>query len=331
MYAFNPNGTLKWKCSFPSATHLISSVAIGDDGTLYFGSTDTIFYTFYPNGTKKWKIKTEWQASPTPAIGDDGTIYVGSEKLYALNPDGTIIWEFNTRDVIKSSPAIGADGTIYVGCNDGFFYAINPDGILRWKYNMSDEIKSSPVIGAEGTIYVGCDDRNFYAFNPNGTLKWKTYTNMTGYYSAAIDSYGTIYLSHSSSLYAIGGSEINTPEAPINLDFKVKKDYINITWDKPIDHGESDITNYKIYRNNSDGEEILLDITSNITYYTDKNINQGETYSYRVSAVNREGEGNLSNRIHVAVESKDDVEDAPGFYFISFLISVLLVFFKRKK
>ena len=42
-------------------------------------------------GTEKWSYLTGFNIVSSPAIGSDGTIYVGSEhnNFYAINPDGT--------------------------------------------------------------------------------------------------------------------------------------------------------------------------------------------------------------------------------------------------
>ena len=58
---------------------VISSPAIGSDGTIYIGSSGNYLYAINPNGSKKWEFKTGWDVSSSPAIGSDGTIYVGSE------------------------------------------------------------------------------------------------------------------------------------------------------------------------------------------------------------------------------------------------------------
>ena len=66
----------------------------------------------------------------SPAIGSDGTVYVGSQdkKLYALSgKSGVKLWEFETGDRVFSSPAIGSDGTVYVGSDDQKLYAIKTD------------------------------------------------------------------------------------------------------------------------------------------------------------------------------------------------------------
>ena len=77
-------------------------------------------------GTKKWAFQTGAYVLSSPAIGADGTIYVGShdQNLYAIQPDGTKKWAFHTGDQMGFSPAIGADGTIYVGSCDHNLYAI---------------------------------------------------------------------------------------------------------------------------------------------------------------------------------------------------------------
>ena len=68
----------------------------------------------------------------SPAIGSDGTVYVGSRtnKLYAINgKSGVKLWEFETGDIVDSSPAIGSDGTVYVGSMDKKLYAIKTESL----------------------------------------------------------------------------------------------------------------------------------------------------------------------------------------------------------
>ena len=56
-------------------------------------------------GVKLWEFETgDWVIS-SPAIGSDGTVYVGSEdnKLYAINgTTGVKLWEFETGDAVYS-------------------------------------------------------------------------------------------------------------------------------------------------------------------------------------------------------------------------------------
>ena len=95
-----------------------------------------------------------------PALGDDGSLYFGSQdgNVYGINPDGTQKWSFTTGDKVRSTPAIGSDGTVYVGSLDDNFYALDPaTGAQKWAFTTGGNIFiTSPAIGADGTIYIGC-------------------------------------------------------------------------------------------------------------------------------------------------------------------------------
>jgi len=65
---------------------------------------------------------------------------------------------------------------------------------------------------------------------------------------------------------------------------------IGLSWSAPSDGGAS-ITGYKIYRGTTAGAETLLTTLENVTSYTDAAVSNGTSYSYRVAAVNRVGEG----------------------------------------
>jgi outer membrane protein assembly factor BamB len=106
LYAFWPDGTVRWRYDAPCGFD--GAAAIAPDGTIYFGA-------------------------------DDG-------NLYAVNPDGTWKWTYATGDWIFGSPVIGSDGTIYIGSGDHFLHAINPDGSFKWKYDTGDDIWGSPAI-----------------------------------------------------------------------------------------------------------------------------------------------------------------------------------------
>jgi len=170
LYAINPNGTTKWR--FPCGD-IYSSPAIGDDGTIYFGSEDHNIYALNPDKTLKWKFTTDYVVYSSPAIGDDGTVYCGSHDtyLYALYPNnGTLKWKYKTGHWIRTSPCIADDGTIYVVSLDNYLHAVYINGTMKWKTDVG--AGTSPTIGQDGTIY--CGFSKLYAINPiNGSVKWK--------------------------------------------------------------------------------------------------------------------------------------------------------------
>jgi outer membrane protein assembly factor BamB len=196
LYAiYTSNGTLKWK--YFVGDWIASSPAIGDDGSIYFGSENDYIYALYPNGTLKWKYLTGIAVWSDPAIGDDGTIYCGSYdgNLYALYPNnGTLKWKYQTGDWVARGPSVADDGTIYFGSWDGYLYAVYPDGSLKWKTG-GHLAGTTPVTAQDGTIYVG--NRYLTAIYPsNGSVKW-TFDSGSGSSirgsNPCISADGTIY------------------------------------------------------------------------------------------------------------------------------------------
>ncbi len=89
----------------------------------------------------------------TPAIGQQGTIYFGTTtnngKVFALGPEGTMKWERQLGDVL-GSPAVGAYSSgaemLYVGANKagiGALYTLDSEG---------NEVSKCPSSGPGGEI-----------------------------------------------------------------------------------------------------------------------------------------------------------------------------------
>jgi len=125
LYAFYPNGTLKWKYKI-GATHM--SPIISENGTLYIATYkehNDYLYAFNSDGTLLWKCKVP--ATIGLMVDKNGIIYgCGIYCIYAVNPNGTIRWKWKINDYVLTHPAMGRDGTIYVAAWDGYLYAIEP-------------------------------------------------------------------------------------------------------------------------------------------------------------------------------------------------------------
>jgi outer membrane protein assembly factor BamB len=231
--AYGATGDVKWTYEIPSVGStsfmILSSPAIGPDGTIYVGADDHNLYAISPDGSPAWTFLTDGYVSSSPAIGTKPalTIYVGSENndqntgtLYAIDPLTCTAkkcsekWSVTFPSPIVSTPAVGRDGTVYVGCVDGSLHAVNASGQTLWNYSTGTgtsgaSFASSPTIGQNGaTLFVGGIDGYLYAINTaNGSLKWKFLTNATGYAatsSPAIDSQGIVYVTVDDGyLYAI--------------------------------------------------------------------------------------------------------------------------------
>ncbi len=93
------------------------------------------------------------------------------------------------------------------------------------------------------------------------------------------------------------GVLITPPTAPRNLKGIPGDRTTNLSWRDPFYNGGREITNYKIYRGNSSSQLYLISTIGNLSSYVDTGLTNGNTYYYRVSAVNEIGEGALSNQI----------------------------------
>ena len=89
----------------------------------------------------------------------------------------------------------------------------------------------------------------------------------------------------------------SAPSAPV-MDSSTLKS-ISVAWSPPSDNGGSSITGYKIYMNDffSDKLNLVYDgsFTPSVFSYTQQNLIQGQPYRFKVSAINRVGEGSVSS------------------------------------
>jgi len=204
-----------WKFHCDQAIYY-SSPAVGDDGTIYFGSGMYLgppysqwrpgtLYALNPDGTLQWSHDIG-NAVYSPVIGNDGTIFVQDHQnyVYAFDPGGGLKWTYSDcsrfhRDMGMSTPAIGPDGTVYIGA-DGI-HAVDPQtGQRLWHFTHNKpacECIASPVIGPDGTIYATICEDSLFAVNPDGTRRWAfgfTRDYEMTFDSPAIDEQGVLYV-----------------------------------------------------------------------------------------------------------------------------------------
>jgi len=136
VYAFYPNGTVKWtNTTDPSvnAVH-VGRISIGENDTTYFGTS-----TY-----------------------DGGSNPIDQGKLYCVNQtNGSIIWEYPTGNMASTfSPVIDSDGTIYTahystnGTIEKKVYAIYPNGTLKWNRSIgyTNESWSKLILRSDGIL-----------------------------------------------------------------------------------------------------------------------------------------------------------------------------------
>lgn len=230
LYAFEPDGSLKWTFVglWPEAIRNVPS--IGKDGTVYFVYHNVPLTAINPeDGSVKWSLPLgeNDHCFSSPAIGTDETIYLATQPgiLYAVSQNGQLLWTFDVASagfsgVFRSSPSVDSDGSIYLGLNNGnpssAFFALNPDGTLKWLFVPGDlpddvpsdhfDIYSSPAIGSDGLIYFGQEFGRVYALKASdGSISAMTTTSSGIIWSSpAIDRRGVLFISDiEGKVYAI--------------------------------------------------------------------------------------------------------------------------------
>lgn len=119
------------------------------------------------NGKQAFRTDFAKGIVSSPAVGADGTVYVGcmDGNLYALDPQsGSERWSFTSGAYfVIGSPSVDGAGRIYVGDSDGVIHGLFPTGRELWSFATQSNIASAPVIGPDGTLYVTSYDSTLYA------------------------------------------------------------------------------------------------------------------------------------------------------------------------
>jgi outer membrane protein assembly factor BamB len=214
VYAVRPNGNVLWRVKTRRKT--FASPAVGDDGTVYFGSQDNHVYAVAQDGKTRWRTDVEADADGAPAIADDGTVYVGTDKgeLLALAPgDGAIRWRRAVGGFVRGTLSVARDGTILAGTYGPAprVVALEPEhGELRWSFAIQGTgapefgIHGAPVEDAEQRLYFGAQDDFVYALARDGALLWKLKTGGDVDAPVVIAPDGTLLVgSDDGKLYAV--------------------------------------------------------------------------------------------------------------------------------
>jgi fibronectin type 3 domain-containing protein len=99
------------------------------------------------------------------------------------------------------------------------------------------------------------------------------------------------------------------PTVPINLIAIYGNANITLWWNASLSDGGTSILSYNIYRGTAPGSEIFIANTgNNYSNYTVTGLMNGQIYYFKVSAVNSEGEGPLSESVS---ETPKTTPDAP--------------------
>ncbi|KAA0002680.1 MAG: fibronectin type III domain-containing protein, partial [Thermoplasmata archaeon] len=174
-----------------------------------------------------------------------------------------------------------------------------------------------------------------YAYKPKDR-SWSNYTidfadNVGLYTSIAVDNSNHVHISYYDDTnhelkYA---TDITIPSAPQNVNATPGDSKVMLTWDAPTSDGGSPVTNYNVYRGITPGGETLVKMVGNILNYTDTGLDNGETYYYKISALNSMGEGPQSNEVNATPfalpKEKSIFEEIWLWIFIGIIVIAFIV------
>ena len=169
------------------------------------------------------------------------------------------------------------------------------DGYVRLTWNAPISDGGSSITGYN--VYRGTISGGETLLTTLGNVLTYTNTGLTNgqnyYYTVrAVNGVGEGAMSNEAS-----ATPATVPTAPTLISAMPSNSQVVLTWTMPSSNGGSSITGYNVYRGTSSGGETLLATLGSVFTYTSTGLTNGQTYYYKVSALNSVGEGAQSNEL----------------------------------
>lgn len=204
-FAYNLDGSLRWKFYSGAALRGIHATAALDQESVYVGTYEGILYSLSKEtGDIRWfrKLGLAMGASPTFF---QGSLYVSVELSLPYDGflarisanDGSLLWSSRLYgEQGHSSPSVNAEeGLVYTAANNGKLLAFDVEtGNLKWEAGARMAIKSSVAV-AGSVVTATSWDHYIYAFNKStGDLIWSDDLGERSQSSPAYDSQSSLVI-----------------------------------------------------------------------------------------------------------------------------------------
>ncbi len=165
LYAFNPDGTIKW--TFNGNGYLQYGASIDSDGTIYVAGGGTL-YAIKPDGTEKWRAFAYiYSYLGECVIGSNGLIYINDSNYLSCidKSNGKRMWIVRPYGGMGNVPLVDSQNRVYVGCGYGYLQVFDGlSGSLLWEKDLGDSVCTAPTlssVGDEKTVLIGVDNKLF--------------------------------------------------------------------------------------------------------------------------------------------------------------------------
>ncbi len=213
------------------------SPVIGDDGTIYIGTSGGAFGYLYEvnpdDGDYDVFFDDDTKIIATPAIDEEGSLYFptgGDYNVWGVDSEGEEKWHISGRTGMfkQSSPNI-FEGTVYISvAYESEFHALNvDDGNLEWSdpYPIQRALSTPAISHCGDYVYIGGRDGLHAVERDTGKGEWIYPTGDSVISSPAIGDDGTIYVGSTDNnlhavnpdtgeekwIYPTGGDVISSP------------------------------------------------------------------------------------------------------------------------
>lgn len=236
------------------------------------------------------------------------------------NPENGILFYFSNKNLLTNNRIeLNNNYGVYLDkdCNNN---SIFHNDFMKNKnqaadFGFNNWTLSYPGGGNFWSDYTDMDNQSGPGQNQSGSdgLGDAPYENIESWESV-IDDY---------PLISSWTERIKPPGEPREVQASAGENYVFLIWSAPASDGNSEITNYNIYRSTTSGEENLLVTVSNIFSYNDTTVTNGKTYYYKISAINDEGEGERSEEVKITPGA--DTDQGIGLDILLLLLIMIII------
>jgi PKD repeat protein len=151
-----------------------------------------------------------------------------------------------------------------------------------------------------------------------GELTFVYGSSPVSYNFTADGVYDIEFTSDWNQIESVNGQRVAlTPAQPQKLEAAEGNASVSLSWSPPLSNGGAEVTSYKIYKGSAPGAEDFFKEVEKVLSCIDTEVTYGETYYYRITAVNSFGESESSNEANATLSGPTTTHAYDGLWHTS--------------